>query len=342
MTTDLKNRDSGLDGDLLAELEIDNALENVPELALDLEAVMQADPKTESTGELSAYDFNRPHNISRRFAKNLQNVAELFSRNATVNLTSLLRANVVLDFQGIALRNFAEYRKNLPSPTCLAAMTLRPLGGQSLLWLELSFCFVILKKLMGGRPDSEEKVRPFTEIERGILNHFLGRLLDMLRVAAGKLIELQPELVALENNPDYIAGIPEGETMAIMRFRIRLEAVEAGMDLALPLSAFTPVRDIFDPEEHVEQRSSNEVQHDRRQIMDLVQGTTSELVVRLGEKTMLLDEVLALQEGDLIMLAQPVEAPVTVLIEDQEVFLAEAGRINQNRAVKLVRKFEKE
>ncbi len=342
MTTDTQAPDSSLDRDILADLDLDAALGGVADLDLDLEAVMQADPQQEHAGGPSSYDFNRPHSISRRFSQNLRNIAEMFCRNATVSLTSMLRANVVVDFQGLALRTYAEYRKSLPAVTCLGATTLRPLNGQSLIYLEMGLCFVILKKLMGGRPDSEEKVRPFTEIERGIFLHFLGRILDLLRTAAGKLVDLQPELVALENNPDYISGIPAGDTMAIMRFRVRLEAVEAGMDLVFPLAAFTPVRDVFDPEEHLEMRSPQERAQDQRQIMDLIQGTSSELVVRLGERSLTLDEVLALREGDILHLAQAVDAPLTVLIEDQEVFLAEAGRINQNRAVKLVRRLEKE
>jgi flagellar motor switch protein FliM len=342
VTTDTRERGDSGGGAILDELDLDAALEGAADLGLDLEAVMQADPEQEQGDRPGSFDFNRPHSISRRFSQNLQNIAELFSRGATVNLTSMLRANVVVDFQGTSLRTCAEYRKSLPRATCLAALTMRPLNGQSLLNLDLSLCFVLLKKLMGGRPDSEEKVRPFTEIERGIFTHFVGRLAEMLRLAAAKLVDLQPEIVALENNPEYVAGIPGGETMAVLRFRVRLEAVEGVLDLAFPLTAFTPIRDIVDPEEHLELRSPQEREQDQRQIMDLVQGTSSELIVLLGERSLPLDQVLDLREGDLLHLPQPVSAPLTVYIEDQAVFLAEAGRINQNRAVKLVRKLEKE
>lgn len=342
MTTGQADIDSALDGEILESLDLDAALDRAADLGLDLEGVMQADPQDEGQAGARSYDFNRRHSISRRFSQNLRNIAELFSRSATVNLTSMLRANVAVDFQGIVLRSYNEYRKALARTACLAAVTLHPLAGQSLINLDLNLCFAILKRLMGGRPDSEEKVRGFTEIERGIISHFIGRLLGMLRTSAAKLVELNPELAALENNPEYIAGIPDGETLAVMRFRLRLETVEAGLDIAFPLSAFNPVRDVFDPEEQREMRSSREQQQDRSQIMDLVQRTTSELVVRLGERSMSLDEVLALREGDVVNLGQGVNSPLAVLVEDQEVFLGEAGRVGKNRAVKLVRKIERE
>ena len=327
--------------DILEELDLDAALGGSGDLELDLDAVMNADPDEEEGG-VRSYDFNRPHSISRRFEQNLQNISELFARSATVSFTSLLRSNVVVDFQGIQLKSYEEYRENLPRPTCLAAFTLRPLAGQTLFHLDLSLCFVILKKLLGGRPDSEDKIRAFTEIERGIFGHFTGRIAELFRGACSKLVPLEPELQALENNPDYIGGIPGGETLVSLRFRLRLEAVEGLVEVALPLSGFTPVRDIFDPEDNIEARSGLEIEDDQRQILDTVQSTDSELVVRLGELQLSLDRVLNFAEGDLLHLPQAVDSPLTVLIEGREVFLAEAGRINQNRAIKLVRKLEKE
>ncbi len=342
MTTEIKeNVELGSD-DILGELDLDAALGGGADLDLDLDAVMNADPESEDPGGVRAYDFNRPHSISRRFEQNLENIAEQFSRIATVSFTSLLRSNVSVEFQGVQLKSFGEFREALPRPTCLAGLTLRPLTGQSVLHLDIGLCFVILKKLMGGRADSERRVRASTEIERGIFSHFIGRIVELVRNASSKLVELNPEIVTLENNPDYVSGIPVGETMAGLRFRIRLEAVEGVLELAMPLSSFGPVRDIFDPEEHIELRSSNEMAQDRRQILDMIQATDSELVVRMGEVDMSLDRVLALREGDLLHLPQTVDSPLTVLIEGREVFLAEAGRINQNRAVKLVRKLEKE
>jgi flagellar motor switch protein FliM len=332
-------------GSILDDLDLETALggasgDESADLGVDLDDVMNADPDEE--GGVRAYDFNRPRSISRRFEQNLQHVAEQFTRVATVNFTSLLRANVAVEYQGLQLKSFAEYRDALPRPTCLAAITARPLGGQSLINLDLGLCFVVLKKLMGGRPDSEERLRAFTEIERGIFNHFTGRVLEILRTASSRLVDLEPELVTLENNPDYIASIPGGETLAVLRFRLRLEAVEGVLDWAVPLSAFSPVRDVFDPEETVEVRSGQEIERDRGQILNMIQGTSSEMVVRLGEIDMPLDRVMALKEGDLLPLNQTVDSPLTVLVEGREVFLAEAGRINQNRAVKLVRKLDEE
>lgn len=343
MATETTDTIDSEEQDLLGDLDLESALEDANGLDLDLDAVINANPEEEvSEGGVSTYDFNQPHSISRRFEQNLRNIAELFARSATVNLTSLLRSNVILEFQSIRLRSFGEMSESMARPACLAVFTLRPLNGQSLVQLDMNLCFVILKKLMGGRPDTEDRIRSFTEIERGIFSHFIGRLLDILKVASAKLLDVEPEMGVLENNPDYISGIPAGETLANLKFRLRLEAVEGLFELSFPLTAFVPVRDVFDPEEHIEVRSKNEVDQDQAQILDMIQATSSEVVVQMGEISMPLERVLAMQEGDLLHLPQSLNTPLKVLVEGREVFLGQAGRINQNRAVKLVQKLEKE
>ncbi len=336
--------------DLLDDLDLDAALDQAEtlergsgaDLGLDLEQVLNARSDDDGPAGPSAYDFNRPHKISRIFEQNLQNLAEQVARLGTISLTNLLRTSTVVEYRGVQLSTFQEYLKDMPNPTCAATITMRPLNGHSLIHLDLGVCFVIIKKLMGGRPDPEDRLRSFTEIERAIFAGFVSRINELLRNAASRLLEVRPEFVGLENNPNYLTGLPTTESMVSVRFQIKLETVEGLMNLCIPLPAFGPVRHIFDPEETLELRSPKEVTQDRKQILEMIQGTTSEVVVVLGELETTLDKVLELQEGDLLHLPQAVASPLTVKVEGKDVFLAEAGRINQNRAVKLIHKLLEE
>jgi len=337
-------------GDLLDDLDLDAALDQADDLLgggaagldPDLKAALEADADQEEADGVQAYDFNRPHSISRVFEQNLQNFAEQVARLGTISFTNLLRASTVVEFEGIHLHTLRDYVQNMPNPTCAAVITLRPLNGQSLLNIDLGTCFVILKKLMGGRPDPEDRLRSFTEIERGIQTQFIGRINELLRNAASKLLEIRPEFLGLENNPNYLTGLPLGESVVCLRFKLKLETVEGPLDLCIPLPAFSSVRHVFDPEDKIELRSAGEVTEDRRQILDMLQSTTSEVVVELGEVEMTLEKVLSLNVGEILHLPQAVDSELRVLVEGKPVFLGQAGRTNQNRAVKLLRKLEEE
>jgi flagellar motor switch protein FliM len=332
----------------LDDLDLDAALDKAGFAAgdaadeMDLESVLNAGPEDEQEGAAHRYDFNRPRKISRIFAQNLQNIAEQVARLGTISLTNLMRASTVVEFKGIKLGTFGEYIAQMPNPTSAATVALRPLNGLSLVHVDLGVCFVVLKKLMGGRPDPESRLRSFTEIERAIYAQFVGRLNDLVKNGASRLLEVRPETAGMENNPNYLTGLPPGETAVTLGFQIKLETVEGPFDLCIPLSAFGPVRDVFDPEEKIELRSTTEVSQDRVQILDMIQGTASELVAVLGVAEMPLDAVLALNPGDLLHLPQAVGSPLVVQVEGKDVFLAQAGRVNQNRAIKLIRKLEEE
>jgi flagellar motor switch protein FliM len=332
----------------LDDLDLDAALDKAGFAAgdlaaeMDLETVLNAGADDEQEAAAHRYDFNRPRKISRIFAQNLQNVAEQVARLGTISLTNLMRASTVVEFKGIRLGTFGEYIAQMPNPTSAATVALRPLNGLSLIHIDLGVCFVVLKKLMGGRPDPESRLRSYTEIERAIYGQFVGRINDLLKNGASRLLEIRPELVGLENNPNYLTGLPPGETAVTLGFQIKLESVEGPLELCIPLSAFGPVRDVFDPEEKIELRSTTEVNQDRVQILDMIQGTSSELVAVLGVAEMSLDAILALNPGDLLHLPQAVGSPLVVQVEGKDVFLGQAGRVNQNRAVKLIRKLVEE
>lgn len=339
------------DLDLMTDdLDLDAAMDAAEALAgsvsaadgLDMEAVINADPLMDAVVGPRPYDFNRPHSISRMFANNLQAVAEGFAKTASIEFTSLVRTSAQVEYRGLRQTTYGEYLEELPNPTSAALFTLEPLKGQAVLHVDLALCFVLMQKLLGGPLGNQGTVREFTEIERGINAGLIDRFLDIVRRSMAKFIETKPVFVRLENNPGYLGGLAEGESLIVMRFNFQVGATEAPLDLALSVNGFGPVRDIFDPQELVEMRTSAELREDRRRILDLVQGTASELVVELGGVEASLEEILALKEGQLLRLNQAVDAPLRVRIEGQDTWLGEAGRIGPNRAVRLVSKLIKE
>ncbi len=312
-------------------------------LGVDLDQVMNADSGDESLqGGPRRYDFNRPHNISRSFEHTLQAIGEAFAKTGTIDFTSLLRMTTTVEFKGLRQSTFAEYQAELPNPTCVSMVTMAPLKGTSLVYIDLGLCYVFLKKLMGGVADAEDTLREFTEIERGINAGLVSRFTEIFRKATAKRVEIEPGFLGLENNPTYVSGIAEGEMLIVMKFQVCLDTIEGPVELVFPLSAFTPVKDIFDPQDVVDLRNADELREDRRHVLKMIQGADCEVMVQLSEIDTTLEEIVNLKVGDIINLPQGVDAPLKVFIEGQPAWIGEAGRIGQNRAVKLRTKTAKE
>jgi len=344
--------DNNTTNDVLDDLDLDEAIGAAEDMAgdvndgmeMDLNDVLNADSADEDIlpGGEKRYDFNRPNNISRIFEQNLHAVGESYAKTGTIDFTNLFRMTTTVEFQGLRQSTYSEYLEELPNPTCASFVTLAPLKGYSLVHVDLGLSFIFLKKLMGGTVDPEENVREFTEIERGINAGLIGRFTEIFRKGISKWLEVTPDFVSLENNPNYLTGLAEGTAMIIMKFMVKLDTVEGMVELCFPQAAFGPVRDIFDPVTGVEMRTNNEKKDDRKRILDMIQGTGTEMTVQLGELNSTLQDVMNMALGDILHLPQSKDAPLLVKIEGQESWLGEAGRIGQNRAVKLIQQLDKE
>lgn len=333
----------------LDDLDLDAAIGAAENLVgdadgLDLDDVLNADSSDEDLlpGGERRYDFTRPNSISRNFEQNLNAVGESYSKTGTIDFTSLFRMTTTVEFQGMRQSTYLEYLEELPNPTCAAMVTMAPLKGFVLMHIDLGLSFLFLKKLMGGTVDAEDSVREFTEIERGINAGLVGRFTDIFRKATHKWIDVKPEFVNLENNPNYLSGLAEGTALIILKFMVKLDTVEGMLEIGFPLAAFDPVREIFDPQEAVEIRTPTEKKDDRRRILDMIQGTPTEVTVQLASKNCTLQDVMDMAVGKIIHLPQGMDAPLLVEIEGQPSWLGEAGRIGQNRAVKLIQQLDKE
>ena len=84
----------------------------------------------------------------------------------------------------------------------------------------------------------------------------VGRFTEMFRKAASKLIKVDPGLRQPGKQPELSEWHRRGEAMVILKFRVKVDTVEGPVDLGLPLPAFSPVRDIFDPAQEVELRTA--------------------------------------------------------------------------------------
>lgn len=335
----------------LDDLDLDAAIGAAENLAggvddgigVDIEDVLNADSGDEALdGGPRRYDFNRPHNISRSFEHSLQAVGENFAKTGTIDFTSLLRMTTVVEFKGLRQSTYAEYLADLPNPTCVSMVTMSPLKGNCLVYIDLGLCFLFLKKLMGGFADAEDTLREFTEIERGINAGLVNRFTEIFRKSVSKRLEVQPAFVALENNPTYLSGISEGEMLIVLKFQVRLDTIEGPMELVFPLAAFGPVKDIFDPQDLVDLRTPAELREDRRRVLEMIRGTDCEIMVQLAEIDTNLEAVMNLAVGDILNLPHGVDAPLKVHIEGRAAWTGEAGRVGQNRAVKLHTKCCKE
>lgn len=293
-------------------------------------------PGTES------FDFSHHHNLSRQFEKNLLKMGEGFAKTVSLAMTRQLRANTSIRFANLDLISYGTFSQDLSELTAVSIVSLPPLGGFSLVHFDLDVMYLMIMRLLGGPIQAVTTERKFTDIELGIGRMITDQVVEDLKESAAKLVELRPEFIHLENNPNYLGIVAQNDPVVVLNFEISIDEQQGPMRICIPMSAFEPVWDKFDPEENSEYRSPAEVRRERLMVFEAVKTSEANIVVNLAEIDLSFQRILELSEGDVIPLGKTVHSPLVLEVQGKPMFMGLPGKMNQNSALKLTKKIEEE
>ena len=330
----------------LSQEEIDALLEEAADDASDLPSSEDgglADDASDAPGGearekvLRSFDFNRPNNnLSKTFERNLRGVSESFSKDASLSFSNLMRANADFTFGGVRVNSFGETLSSWENPSCIALCTMEPLSGVVLVHFEARLMFSFFTKLLGGPIEEPTQVRDFTEIEFALARKVITKLLEQFGDATEKVQRVNPALLQIENNPNYLNAFAEAEPVLNLQYSVTMEEVGASTSFVIPLAAFDPVREEFDPREGLDIRSVSDRLAEKHRAHDLVGGATALLSARFRSRTIGVRELLAMKAGDVLALEHHVERPLDVDVEGKKMFAGSSGRVGRSRAVQII------
>jgi flagellar motor switch protein FliM len=303
--------------------------------------LVQTDTRAPFPGTES-FDFSLAHTISRQFEKNLLKMCESFAKSVSLALTRNLRANTAIRFTKVDLISYGAFSADLAEMTAVSIVTLAPLSGFSLIHFDLNMAYLMIMRLLGGPIEDVSIDRKFSDIELGIAKMITEQVNSDLKDAASKLVELRPEFIHLENNPNYLGIVATNDPVVVLNFDISIEELQGPLRICIPMASFEPVWDKFDPEENSEYRSPAEVKRDRLMVYEAVKGSKADMVVNLAEIDLTFQHILELSEGDTLNLGKSVNTPLVLTVQGKPMFKGLPGKMNLNSALKLTERLEEE
>jgi flagellar motor switch protein FliM len=249
--------------------------------------------------------------LSREHARTLQVAYESFARQFTTLLTSSLRVVSQVTMLSIEQLTYQEYIKSLGTPTVMAMIELEPLPGVAILEFSLTAAMACIDHLLGG-PGGTQPERPLTDIETPLLHGLLDRVLAELRVGFETVADTHPRLLGLEYNPQFAQAAAASDPMIVSTFELRIGAEECVATLCLP---FSPIFSRLQTERAdvaltPEQRTARE--HAHRDLVAGLEQAPLEVTVRFASVRMRPEDLVDLRPGDVVPLAHPVTAPLTI------------------------------
>jgi flagellar motor switch protein FliM len=268
-------------------------------------------PAARSTGP-QAFDFRRPNKFSRDHVRALQIVNETFARQFGTILSTTLRTVSTVQLSTIGQLTYDEFVQATANPTMLAITSMEPLNGAAIFYMPIPLVMATIDRLLGGTATGNWPVRPLTEIETTLLRSILERAFAELAYAWESLVEIEPEVVKFEYNPQFAQIAAPSDMMVVASFDARIGSEMGGIGMCIPFSSLQPVLERATTHNVFADRNIGDPAAVQSAVAARLEQAPIEVSVRFQPVTLTSGEILGLSEGDLIPLRHRVDEPLTL------------------------------
>jgi flagellar motor switch protein FliM len=179
-----------------------------------------------------------------------------------------------------------------------------------------SLIFPILEMLLGGAAKHAIKInREITEIEQSILDSFYRIILHDLRSAWQVVAGLDFSIECHETEPQLLQILAPNEAVVAVSMEVRVGDHAGMMNIGIPSIIVKMLRHKFDQQWSVRRTQSTEKEQNR--VLKLIKPSPTFADARLTGPTVRVEDLMAIQEGDLLTFDYPIGRQVHLLLNGQ-------------------------
>ncbi|QYU67281.1 flagellar motor switch protein FliM [Leptolyngbya sp. 15MV] len=266
----------------------------------------------------------------------LEIVFDRLVRLMSTTLRNFTSDNVEISIDAMASQRFGDYLNSIPLPAMLAVFRAEQWDNYGLIVVDSALIYSVVDVLLGGRRGTAAmriEGRPYTTIERTLVERLIGVVLGDLKAAFEPLCEVDFRFDRLEVNPRFAAISRLSNAAVVSRMRIEMEDRGGRLEVLLPYATLEPVRELLLQQFMGERFGRDSIWETH--LAEELRLTEVSLDVVLDQQMMPLRQVLGLKVGDRIVLDGRPGAPVSLLCGDVALFQAHLGRRENRLAVRI-------
>jgi flagellar motor switch protein FliM len=266
----------------------------------------------------------------------LEIVFDRLVRLMTTTLRNFTSDNVEISIDAMASQRFGDYLNSIPLPAMLAVFKAEEWDNYGLVVVDSALIYSVVDVLLGGRRGTAAmriEGRPYTTIERTLVEKLIGVVLADLQAAFEPLCAVTFRFDRLEVNPRFAAISRLSNAAVVSRMRIEMEDRGGRLEVLLPYATLEPVRELLLQQFMGERFGRDSIWETH--LAEELRQTEVALDVVLDQQMMPLRQVLDLKIGDRIVLSSPPGGPVTLRCGDVALFDAQLGRRESRLAVRI-------
>ena len=266
----------------------------------------------------------------------LEIVFDRLVRLMTTSLRNFTSDNVEVSLDNISSIRFGDYLNSIPLPAILAVFRAQELDNYGLITVDSNLIYSIVDVLLGGRRGTAAmriEGRPYTTIERMLVQRMVEVVLEDAKAAFAPLTNVSFNLDRLETNPRFAAIARPANAAILVKLRIDMEDRGGRIELLLPYATLEPIRKMLLQQFMGEKFGRDNIWESH--LATELWTTQMEVRAVLDELKMDLQSVLNLKVGDTIMLNANADSLVELRAGTIPLTRARMGRKNHNIAVRV-------
>jgi len=285
----------------------------------------------------SKFDFEHSEKVSKDELRTLSALHEDCCRFLETGLANYLRTLAVITLDGVEQMTYSQFLTRMQNPTFIAVVGMKPLEGHMVLEMDLNLLYAFVDRLLGGNGNPAAQNREPTEIEQGIIERIIVKIMDAIQETWAHFIKLELKIDSKETNPQFVQVLSLNELVIQIKFTFKIGDVSGAIRLAMPVLALKPVMAKFTMHEWIAGKA-NRTEDAGTQHPDLKTNVCSAklpVVAEMGSATISLKDLLHMREGDVMRFRFDEDIPVRVMVKDKIKFMGRVGIMGNKKAVKI-------
>ena len=283
--------------------------------------------EVDSIAEMTEHAGVRPYNLAtqerivRGRMPGLEIINERFARLMRSGMFNFMRRTAEISVAPVRVQKYSEFTRNLPIPTNLNLVHVKPFRGTALFVFDPDLVFFVVDNVFGGDGRFHTRVegRDFTQTEHRIIGKLLNLMFEHYTASWKSVYPVQFEFVRSEMHTQFANVATPNEIVVVTQFSIEFGSTGGTLHVCMPYSMIEPIRDLLSSP-----LQGEALEVDKRWVRVLsqqVQTAEVELVVDLAEIPTNFEQILNMRVNDVL----PVTIPEQVIAKVDGVPVMECG-----------------
>lgn len=178
----------------------------------------------------------------------LEVVFDRLARMMSTSLRNFTSDTVEVTLDSITSARFGDYIDSIPLPAMLTVFKAEEWDNSGLMTIDSSLIYSIVDVLLGGRRGTAAmriEGRPYTTIERNLVERMVHVVLSDLSVAFDPLSPVTFRFERLETNPRFATIARPANAAIVAQMRVDMEDRGGRIELLIPYATLEPVRELL-------------------------------------------------------------------------------------------------